>query len=92
VMQKATLTKIGEGALPAANGQTEYAIAQSSEIALQPGLDGVPIFPADPKSKSVFAAAVSSKSAQPDVARAFIRFVLSPDGTTVRKAKGLGAG
>jgi molybdate transport system substrate-binding protein len=92
VTQKATLTKIGEGAIPAANGQTDFAIAESSEIALQPGLDGVPIFPADPKSKSSFAAAVSTTSAQPEVARAFIRFLLSPDGTAVRMAKGLGAG
>jgi molybdate transport system substrate-binding protein len=91
VMQKATLTKVGEGAIPAASGQTDYAVAQSSEIALQPGLDGVPIFPEDPKSKSAFAAAVSTNSTQPDVARAFIRFLLSPDGTNVRKAKGLGA-
>jgi molybdate transport system substrate-binding protein len=92
VMEKATLTKIGEGALPAASGQTEFAVAQSSEIALQPGLDGVPILPADPKSKSTFDAAVPAKSAQPDVARAFIRFMLSPAGTAVRKAKGLDAG
>lgn len=90
VMAKATLTKVGEGALPAASGQTEFAVAQSSEIALQPALDGVPIFPADPKSKSNFAVAVSSKSTQPDVARAFIRFLLSPAGTAVRNAKGLG--
>ena len=89
VMQKATLTKIGEGAGPAGAGQTQYAVAQSSEIALIPGLDGVPILPADPKSKSSFAAAVASKSTQPDLGRAFLRFLLSPDGTAVRIAKGL---
>jgi molybdate transport system substrate-binding protein len=92
VMQKATLTKIGEGAIPTAHGQTDCAVAESSEIALQPGLDGVPIFPADPKSKLSFAAAVATSSAQPEVARAFIRFLLSPDGTALRMAKGLGAG
>jgi molybdate transport system substrate-binding protein len=89
VMQKATLTKVGEGAVPASTGQTQYAVAQSSEYAVIPGLDGVPIFPSDPKSTSNFAAAVSAKSAQPDGARAFVRFLVSPDGTAVRKAMGL---
>jgi molybdate transport system substrate-binding protein len=89
VMQKATLTKIGEGAAPAGSGQTQYAVAQSSEIALVPGLDAVPIFPADPKSKSSFAAAVSSTSTQPDLARAFLRFLISRDGAAIRAAKGL---
>jgi molybdate transport system substrate-binding protein len=90
VMQKATLTKVGEGALPVATGQTQYAVAQSSEYAVIPGLDGVPIFPSDPKSTSNFAAAVSMKSAQPDGARAFVRFMVSPEGTAIRKAMGLG--
>jgi len=92
VMQKATLTKVGEGAIPVGTGQTQYAVAQSSEYAVIPGLDGVPIFPADPKSTSKFAAAVSTKSAQPDAARAFVIFMRSPDGTAVRNAMGLGGG
>jgi ABC-type glycerol-3-phosphate transport system substrate-binding protein len=53
-------------------------------------LDGVPIFPADPKSTSTFAAAVSSKSTQPDAARAFIRLIVSPEGLAIRKSLGLG--
>jgi molybdate transport system substrate-binding protein len=89
-MQKATLTKVGEGAMPVGTGQAQFAVAQTSEYAVIPGLDGVPIFPSDPKSTSKLAAAVSAKSAQPDAARAFVRFMLSPDGTAVRTAMGLG--
>ncbi len=89
---KATLTKIGEGAVPVASGAAEIGVAQSSEIALLPGVDGVPIFPSDPKSKSVFSGAVLSKSAQPAAGRAFLRFLLAPDATAVRKAKGLASG
>ncbi len=89
VMKKATLTKVGEGAVPLANGLVEFAVAQSSEYALLPGLDGVPIAPGDPKSKGSFAAGVSAKSVQPDTARAFVRFLLSPESIAVRKAAGL---
>jgi molybdate transport system substrate-binding protein len=92
IKQKATLTKPGDGAGPVGSGQAEIGVAQSSEIALVPGVDGVPIFPSDPKSKSIYAAGVSSKSTQPDAARAFLRFLLSPEGAAIRKAKGLGAG
>lgn len=89
VQQKATLTKPGEGAVPVGSGQTEIGIALSSEIAMVPGVDGVPLFPADPRSTLIEVAAVSTKSTQPDGARAFIQFLLSPDGTAIRKAKGL---
>jgi molybdate transport system substrate-binding protein len=91
VQRKATLTKPGEGAFPVGNGQAEIGVAQASEIAMVPGVDGVPIFPSDPKSKSSYAAGISSKSTQADAARAFVRFLLSPEATAIRKAKGLAA-
>lgn len=89
--RKAIPTKAGEGIFPVSNGTAEIGVAQASEIALAPGVEGVPIFPSNPKSKSNYAAGVSSHSTEKDAAHAFIKFMLSPQAVAVRKSKGLAA-
>lgn len=89
VRRKAILTKSGQGAFPVGDGRAELGVAQTSEIAMVPNVEGVPIFPSDPKSKSRYAAGVSSKSMEAEAARAFIRFMLSPEASAIRRAKGL---
>jgi molybdate transport system substrate-binding protein len=89
--RKAIPTKAGEGIFPVSDGTAEIGVAQASEIALAPGVDGVPIFPSDPKSKSNYVAGVSSQSKEADAARAFIKFMLSPDAVAIRKSRGLAA-
>jgi molybdate transport system substrate-binding protein len=87
--RKAIRTKAGEGIFPVSDGTAEIGVAQASEIALAPGVEGVPIFPSDPKSKSSYVAGVSSKSKEIDASRAFIKFMLSPAAVEIRKSKGL---
>jgi molybdate transport system substrate-binding protein len=88
VKRKAILTKIGEGALPVGDGRAEIGEAQTIELALVPGVAGVPLFASDPKSKTTFAAGVSSKAADAGAALAFVKFMLAPEATAIRKAKG----
>jgi molybdate transport system substrate-binding protein len=88
VQRKAILTKPGQGAFPVGDGRADIGVAQSSEIASAPGVEGVPLAPSDPKAKSRMAAGISSKSTETDAARAFIRFMLAPDATAIRKSKG----
>lgn len=90
VRRKAILTKPGQGAFPVGDDRAEFGVAQTSEIAMVPNVEGIPIFPSDPKSKSSYSAGVSSKSMGSDAARAFIKFILSPDASAIRRAKGLG--
>ena len=89
IQSKLILTKPAEGAIPVGTGAAQYGVALSSEIVDIPGVGSVPIFPTDPASTITLAAAVSAKAAQPEVARSFIDFLLSPDAVSVRKAKGL---
>jgi len=89
VQRKAIMTKPGQGAVPVGEGKAEIGVAQSSEIAMVPGLEGVRIFPADPKSKSTLAMAVSAKAANADAAKAFETYLATPAATAVLRAKGV---
>ena len=89
VQRKAILTEPGKGAFPVGEGKAEIGVAQTSEIAMAPGVEGVAIFPADPNSKSTYAAGVSAKSSETAAARDFVKFMLSPDAMAIRKSKGL---
>jgi molybdate transport system substrate-binding protein len=88
VLRKAILTKIGQGAFPVGDGRADIGVAQTSEIALVPGLEGVPVSPSDPKGRFAWATGVSSKSMDIEGARAFVKFMLAPAATAIRKAKG----
>ena len=88
VQRKAILTKIGAGAVPVGDGRADVGIAQTTEIALVPGVTGVPLNPSDPRTKTTFSAGVAAKSANADAARAFVRFLLTPDALAVAKASG----
>ncbi len=89
VKAKAIITKPGQGAFPVGEGKAEIGVAQSSEAALVAGVDSVRLFPSDPKSQSSFSMAVSSKTSQPEAARAFQKFLTSPEAVAVLKSKGI---
>jgi molybdate transport system substrate-binding protein len=91
IQRKAILTKPGEGALPVGEGRAEIGVAQTSEIAMVPGVDGVAIFPSDPKSNSTYAAGVSRTSQNAAASSAFVSFMLSPDAVAIQRSKGLAA-
>ena len=89
VAKKSVMTRPGQGAFPVGDGRAEIGVAQSSEVALVPGLDGVRILPGDPKSRTAYAVGVSSQSSQKAAAMAFEKFLLTPEAAAVRKAKGM---
>ena len=88
VQRKAIPAKVGEGAVAVGDGRADIGIAGTTEIALLPGVAGVPLSSSDPKAKTAFSVGVSTKSADPGAARAFVRFLLTADATANRKAKG----
>jgi molybdate transport system substrate-binding protein len=89
VKRKSVLTKPAEGAFPVLEGKADIGVAQMSEVAMAKGLESVALNPADPKSNSSYAAGISSRSQQGDAARAFIAFIVSPEGLAIRRATGL---
>ena len=89
INEKFIITKSGAGATPVVEGSAQYGVALTSEIAGVAGISGVPIFPSDPASTTTLAASISSVSIQPEAARAFIAFLVSPEAIAVRRAKGL---
>jgi molybdate transport system substrate-binding protein len=92
ILRKAILTRPGEGAVPVADGRADFGAAQTSEIVRVGGVQGVPIFPSDPKSQSTYAAGVSAKCGAPEAARALVQFLQSTEALVIRKAKGLARG
>lgn len=91
VKRKGIMTKPGAGAFPVGEGRADIGVAQTSEVAMVPGVEGVAVFPSDPKSKSTYAAGISAASKETDAARALVKFMLSPEALAIRKAKGLAA-
>ena len=79
------------GAFPVGEGKADIGIAQTSEVAMVPGVEGVAVFPDDPKSKSIYSAGVSAASKETEAARALLKFMQSPEALAIRKAKGLAA-
>jgi len=86
---KEIVTKPGDGAGPVGEGRAEIGIAQSSEAAMVDGVDSVPLFPADPASKTPYFMGVSAKAEHPKGARAFEAFLKSPESAAVMKTKGI---
>jgi molybdate transport system substrate-binding protein len=91
VKRKGVLTRPGAGAFPVGEGKADIGVAQTSEVAMVPSVEGVAILPNDPKSKSTYAAGVSATSKETEAAKALVKFMQSPEALAVRKAKGLAA-
>ena len=89
ITKKFIITQTGAGATPVVEGSAQYGAALTTEIAGVPGISGEPIFPSDSASTTTLAASVSSTSIQPEAARAFIAFLVSPKAVAIRRAKGL---
>jgi molybdate transport system substrate-binding protein len=89
VQAKLVVTKPGEAAFPVGDGRAPIGIAMTSEIALVPGVAGVPLDASDPKSKLAFAAGLSANTKEAKAAQAFIAVLLSAKGADIQKAQGL---
>ncbi len=72
-----------------ANGEAEIGMTQISEILPYAGAELVGPLPADIQLTMSFGGAVAANAAQPDAARALLKFLKGPEAAAVFKAKGL---
>lgn len=72
-----------------ARGEAEIGFQQISELLPVPGIDFVGPLPAEIQRTTVFSAGVAVKSANPEAARAFIRFLASPGSADAISKSGL---
>ncbi len=69
-------------------GKAELAIQQIPELMAVPGIDYVGPLPAELQKITVSTAGIFAGSVEPDAARAFLDFLLTPDSARVVKAMG----
>ncbi len=88
---KTTLTPAGEYADIVARGEAELAIIQPMVVLGVPGVELVGPLPDELQNKTdfVFMAGVSAGAKETETARAFIRYLRTPDAARVIKAKGM---
>jgi molybdate transport system substrate-binding protein len=72
-----------------ARGEAEIAFQQVSELLPVPGTDFVGPLPADIQQITVFSAGLHVKAAQPDAARALVKFLTAPAAAPVIRKKGM---
>jgi molybdate transport system substrate-binding protein len=89
VNAKATIIPSGLTGELVARGETELAVQQLSELMLVPGIDIVGALPPSLQTPGIFSAAVSARSVQHDVARAFLQSLASADAAAAFRTAGL---
>lgn len=72
-----------------ARGEAELGFQQISELVSMSGIDYVGPLPAEVQRTTVFSAGVAVSAENPDAARAFIRFLASPDSADAIRKSGL---
>ena len=72
-----------------ARGDAEIGFQQISELLPVPGIDYLGPLPADVQKVTVFSAGITTSAANPEVARALIRFLASPAVVPVIRKSGL---
>lgn len=72
-----------------ARGDVELGLQQVSELMVVPGVDYVGPLPESLQQNSVISAIVASKPVQAEAARAFVRFLATPDAARTFAASGL---
>jgi molybdate transport system substrate-binding protein len=91
---KTTLTPAGEYAEVLAKGEAEIAIVQPIVVMNFPGIDLVGPLPAELQNTTdfVFLAGIAASAKEPDAAKGFIQYLLTPAAAHVIKAKGMEPG
>jgi molybdate transport system substrate-binding protein len=81
--------RLGRGAEMVGEGKADIGLTQISEILPVAGAELAGPLPQEVQQYTVFPAAIGVGAAQPDAARALLKFLVSPDTAKVLKAKGL---
>jgi molybdate transport system substrate-binding protein len=71
-----------------ATGEAELAVQLISELILVSEAEVIGPLPGDLQSSMIYAVAIPSAANQPEAARAMIKYLQSPEATTIMKAKG----
>ncbi len=86
---KTALTGVGEEAVKrVVSGESELVIVQASEITAVPGAELVGPLPKSIQNEIPYAAVVLKTSKAPEVASAFVRYLIEPPGRAAFKAAG----
>jgi len=75
-----------------ANGEVELGIQQVSEMSHFAGVDFVGALPADIQKMTIFASGIAAKGAQPDAAKALVKFLTAPAAAEAFKKRGMEPG
>jgi molybdate transport system substrate-binding protein len=87
ITPKLIFTPGGQGAAPVGAGRAQIGIAQTSEIAMVPGLAAAPLLPGHPESSTGYEIATSPHA--PAAAAALVAFLAGPAGLAIRRKCGL---
>ena len=71
------------------SGEADIAVQQLSELVNQPGIDVVGLLPADIQRITTFAAGIGARSSRAEDARAWLRYLGSPETAAVKRRCGL---
>ena len=71
-----------------ATGEAELAVQLISELILVSEAEVIGPLPGDLQGSTIYAVAIPSAANQPEAARAMIKYLQSPEATTIMKAKG----
>ena len=80
VRAKATLGKGGSVADKVASGEVEIGFQNTTELLAVPGATVIGPLPAELQKRTVYSAAVTSGAKNPQAARAFLDYLVSPEG------------
>ena len=72
-----------------ARSDADLGFQQLSELIGQPGIEVVGPLPPEIQAVTMFSAGVSSKSAEPEAARAFVAYMTSPETADVKRRYGM---
>jgi molybdate transport system substrate-binding protein len=89
IRKKAVLIRGGSAADRVADGEAAMAVQNISEIIHVPGVQLAGSFPAEYQNYAVYAAGVSARSAAPQRALSFIRFLTRPEAAARWQAAGV---
>jgi molybdate transport system substrate-binding protein len=75
-----------------AKGEADFGFQQESELMHVPGIDYIGPLPAELQNVTIFSAGVHTRAPHPEVARALVTFLTTPEAAAVMRKHGLQPG